>query len=197
MRSKFSKKRGFTLIELLVVISVIGLLSSIILAALTTARKKADEAFVLSSMKQLQNAIELYKLNTGHYPCDTNPCGSTVPFNTFDPGTVGGFFDAYPATPISGCGVTDDFHCMLNSFLVNGSTRYISSVFKLPASFAVSGGNPDDLGYQVNPPTNTSCNGTTVKNYYIYLYAPDHLSMVSNIKMVYSGSGVSVGCLGG
>jgi len=35
--------RGFTLIELLVVISIIGLLSSVVMSSVNTARKRADD----------------------------------------------------------------------------------------------------------------------------------------------------------
>ena len=53
-------ERGFTLIELLVVIAIIGLLSSVILASLNTARMKGRDARRLADVKQLQLALELY-----------------------------------------------------------------------------------------------------------------------------------------
>ena len=55
-----SNKRGFTLIELLVVIAIIGILSSVVLASLNSARKKGRDARRISDMKQLQLALELY-----------------------------------------------------------------------------------------------------------------------------------------
>lgn len=62
-------QKGFTLIELLVVIAIIGVLSSVVLASLNTARERAANAKRLSDMKQIQNALELYALtNSGNYP---------------------------------------------------------------------------------------------------------------------------------
>jgi prepilin-type N-terminal cleavage/methylation domain-containing protein len=63
-----SQKRGFTLIELLVVISIISLLSSIVLASLTTAKKKATNAQTIAQVKQYQTALTMYYLDTGGYP---------------------------------------------------------------------------------------------------------------------------------
>ena len=60
--------RGFTLIELLVVIAIIGLLSSVVLASLNTARAKGRDAVRLSELTQLQTAVETYYVDHGYYP---------------------------------------------------------------------------------------------------------------------------------
>ena len=63
-----NKEGGFTLIELLVVISIIGLLSSVVLASLVTARQKAYISKVRTDLGEFVKALEIYKSNYGHYP---------------------------------------------------------------------------------------------------------------------------------
>ncbi|HEY4502424.1 MAG TPA: prepilin-type N-terminal cleavage/methylation domain-containing protein [Candidatus Paceibacterota bacterium] len=64
----YKNKRGFTLIELLVVIAIIGILSSVVLASLNTAREKSRDARRISDIKQLQLALELYFDTNSEYP---------------------------------------------------------------------------------------------------------------------------------
>lgn len=59
---------GFTLIELLVVIAIIGMLSSVVLASLNTARTKGRDARRLTDMKSIVAALELYALDNATYP---------------------------------------------------------------------------------------------------------------------------------
>ncbi len=62
-----TKYKGFTLIELLVVISIIGLLSSVVLASLSTARTKAKDSFLVQQAKQIQNIMALKYSESGNY----------------------------------------------------------------------------------------------------------------------------------
>jgi len=61
-------KKGFTLIELLVVIAIIGLLSTLAVVALGSARVKARDSKRLSDLKQTQTALELYYTDNSAYP---------------------------------------------------------------------------------------------------------------------------------
>lgn len=56
------------MIELLVVIAIIGLLSTLAVVALNSARMKARDAGRLANVKEIQTALELYFNDANTYP---------------------------------------------------------------------------------------------------------------------------------
>ena len=77
-----NRSAGFTLIELLVVIAIIGVLTSFVLASLSTARIKARDAQRISELRQFQNALELYYAANGNYPYSN--CSGSNTWASFD-----------------------------------------------------------------------------------------------------------------
>ncbi len=63
-----TNRKGFTLIELLVVIAIIGILSTLAVVALNSARQKSRDAKRVSDIKQVQTALELYFGDQNGYP---------------------------------------------------------------------------------------------------------------------------------
>lgn len=61
------KDKGFTLIELLVVIAIIGMMSSIVLASLNSARAKASDATIKADLVNLRAQAGLYYDNNNSY----------------------------------------------------------------------------------------------------------------------------------
>lgn len=102
--------KGFTLIELLVVIAIIGILSSIVLASLNTARQKSRDARRVSDMKQLQLAMQLYYDASSSYPVAlTSLAPVYIPSIPTDPvGQAAYFYDGLPV----GCaaGACSSYH---------------------------------------------------------------------------------------
>ena len=60
MKISKSLKSGFTLIELLVVVAIIGILASVVLASLNTARGKGSDAAVKANMDNVRPQAEIY-----------------------------------------------------------------------------------------------------------------------------------------
>ena len=81
----FCNNKAFTLIELLVVISIISLLSSIVLASLSSAREKAREATLIAFDRDVETRMEALYL--GKWYLDGNASDSSGKNNN---GTVPG-----------------------------------------------------------------------------------------------------------
>ena len=68
-----NKQKGFTLIELLVVIAIIGILSSVVLASLNSARGKGGDAAVRSNLANIRTQAAVYVDNGNAIP-DASDC---------------------------------------------------------------------------------------------------------------------------
>jgi len=117
-----NNKKGFTLIELLVVIAVIGLLASIVLVSVNSARAKARDTKRKADLYQLQQALEMYYDENGIYPserhCDSSAgncdshCNECVLGDSWDDGSISfisaalipDFISNLPIDPINSVG---------------------------------------------------------------------------------------------
>jgi prepilin-type N-terminal cleavage/methylation domain-containing protein len=88
-----NNRRGFTLIELLVVIAIIGILSSLILTSVNTAKQKSRDVERINDVKQIQIALEYYFDKYGVYPTDAESVGVLV---------ANGFLPTEPLDPMQG-----------------------------------------------------------------------------------------------
>ncbi len=139
---KKSYKRGFTLIELLVVIAIIGILASIVLASLNSARQKGRDARRVADLKEIQLALELSYDATGVYPPALTTAALVTP----------GYISVIPTDPSNG-----------NSYAyapwaASGSPAVCSS-YHLGASLEVS--NNSALSSAVHETTLTPGTGET------------------------------------
>lgn len=100
--TKKRRRKGFTLIELLVVIAIIGVLASIVLASLNTARRKSRDTRRVADMNQARLALQLYYDSNRVYPATGATLAPTyIALWPTDP--VSGV--AYPYIPLQGSAV--------------------------------------------------------------------------------------------
>ena len=95
--SKRKGQKGFTLIELLVVIAIIGILATIVLVSLNTARQKARDTRRVSDMRQVALALEMY------YDDNTSTGYPNGPWGTMETAIeTGGYMSSVPGDPGTG-----------------------------------------------------------------------------------------------
>lgn len=154
------KNKGFTLIELLVVIAIIGILSSVVLASLNTARQKSRDAKRIADIKQIQLALELYFDANRAYPAsqlalatlETGLAPTYIPAIPVDPLNTGSY--VYQYTGISTNGGCTSYH--LGALLENTTHTVLAARSNAGVSTSLCTGGTDFNGtvvgmYDVKP----------------------------------------------
>lgn len=119
---------GFTLIELLVVIAIIGLLSTLAVVALGSARQKARDSLRLSDLKEMQVALELHYTDKSSYPAQAEAV--TLGSGNFACLNVDGFSASGCANPYKGNIPQDPGDSVYQYISSDGSSYAISATLE-------------------------------------------------------------------
>ncbi len=148
-------RKGFTLIELLVVIAIIGVLSSIVLAALNNSRDRANDAKTKAQLSGLRAAAELYydsqtpnnygtaTISSGNCPTSgtsmfmnstVRPYLSGLPTGVTAQCRTNGTNYAVSALLLSPVDANHDYWCVDSLGTSKAISNYLGSVYQCPSS---------------------------------------------------------------
>ena len=131
-------KKGFTLIELLVVVAIIGLLASIVIASLNSARQKGRDARRVSDLRQFQTAMEMFNDANSQYP------------TALSTASIGAYLASVPVDPVNSSP-------LIYKYAGLGGTSCTS--YHLGATLEVVGSQ--SLSSAVHAGAGTACAGTS------------------------------------
>jgi prepilin-type N-terminal cleavage/methylation domain-containing protein len=137
--SKYNK--GFTLIELLVVIAIIGILSSVVLASLSVARGKGNDAKVEAQLSSLRASAEVYNDTNKSYGGTQTDCHSGMFADTVSGMSQYTATANYPAGALMICNSTNTAYAVSAILPGNGGGTDAWCVDSLGNSIRETGGN--------------------------------------------------------
>ena len=72
-------KRGFTLVELLIVIIIIAVLAAVAIPKFANSGNRSKESALRAELRQMRNAVELFRNDTGAFPAALADLAATSP----------------------------------------------------------------------------------------------------------------------
>ncbi len=92
-------QKGFTLIELMIVVVILGILATMIMPKILSKPEKARRTKAMVDMKTIQQALSLFKTDTGRFPTTSEGLQALV----VNPGIKGydseGYLEKVPKDP--------------------------------------------------------------------------------------------------
>jgi prepilin-type N-terminal cleavage/methylation domain-containing protein len=159
--------RGFTLIELLVVIAIIGLLSTVIAAPITQARKKGRDGKKVADLHQLEGALQQYADdNAGNFPTGLSDM-------------VPKYLSVLPPFGSATAAPKDKYMYVKYETTTNGDIRAVAFHLgvKLEASNLALGEDRDCAGWGSITAVNAYCVDSTADATRIMLATPDNFTV--------------------
>ncbi|MBX4200242.1 type II secretion system GspH family protein [Candidatus Parcubacteria bacterium] len=166
-------QRGFTLIELLVVIAIIGLLSSIIFAALTRARITAEDSRRRQNKDSVVTALNLYYNDYGHFPNSGNP--ADVYYRCLAPSGETCYAGVKDGDDLLITNLAPYLRTLPVNNAIPGTIAYNRLVYEYSPDDANGPGSVWLLWMQENPLDDSQCNGPSGIEDTVYWYCYQYI----------------------